>query len=85
MKWQEPPRSKSGPKGNKSKYLAIMAELQQHPGEWALVLEQQAGRAFTTWVHQGRSPWVEGEYEATSRINPVKGFDVYVRYIGGEQ
>jgi len=54
-----------------------MAALRARPGEWARVARSHkhasAAKRFVK-----RHP----EFEATSRLNPDKTFDLYVRFVG---
>lgn len=75
MKWQEPPQSKAGRGRAASRERdAVVAQLKEHPGRWALVQEQcRNSGAGTSWRQRG--------CEATAvRRDDGKGYDVYARW-----
>lgn len=57
----------------------IVEQLQQRPGEWALVREFAHSHSTTTWRQRG--------CEATSRTvrrNGLRGYDIYARWPTGD-
>ena len=83
LRWETPPPQTQGPVHN---WPAIAADLQQKPGEWALIaLCDTRATAGTTAKYVRESfyePLKTGVYEAKSRT--VDGeFRVYARYMGG--
>lgn len=76
--WKDPPPAQNG--GNQAgKWAAIRAQLMERPGVWALVASNASA---------GMAPWQprRAGFEVTTRsagTNPPR-FDVYMRYVGGD-
>lgn len=72
--WQDPPPSRSNTPKWRS---AVIAELKQHPGAWALV---EPGKSSGSYAYL----WRRKGCEATSRlVRPADGkpcFDIYARW-----
>lgn len=69
IEWKEPPPAKTGSAASR-RIRNICAELDAHPGQWALVGRYAAPSMATSWRKLG--------YESTSR-KVDGGFDIYVR------
>lgn len=74
--WTDPPERTRG-RGAKSKYAPIVAELQAHPGKWALV-----ARAAKTSVAQSLKNL---GCETSVRANDKGGSDIYARWPVAEE
>lgn len=74
IKWQEPPEEKPGGCRTESrKRDAVVAQLKEHPGRWALVQPGVKGSSpMTGWKKRG--------CEATSRKRDDGLTDIYARW-----
>ena len=76
IEWATPPPSRAASEG-----VIFTAELRDalraRPGEWACVVRSHKS-ASAALQFAKRNP----EFEATSRQNPDKTFDLYVRFVG---
>lgn len=87
LRWEEPPVAARP--NRRSKWLPLLDELREHPGEFAVLTEDAPSAQLVTLINKGRLGDIhEGEFEATSRSNgdadeDSKGtFTIYARYLG---
>lgn len=81
IKWQEPPKPA---RGGARDWKSIFDQLRKRPGEWALVAVADHSPT-ASWIKHGRYAGTKpGEFDATSRKNAAGKFDIYARYVGGD-
>lgn len=70
--WEEPPARVSGRQASRERRETI-AQLRQHPGQWAKVLEGAAS-------HSAAAPWRKDGCEARAHRRDDEKIDVYARW-----
>jgi hypothetical protein len=84
--WKEPPPPRNGNPGRAGVWLALLAELRERPGEWALLRSYENKRTAyraANDLKRGRASkaFDPDEYEITVRSTADDGGDVYGRYL----
>jgi hypothetical protein len=90
LKAESPRPRKTGTRGSNTKTIARRQQLMSNPGEWFLWKENSrtagdSGQALRTLVGMSSIKGVSRKslpYEATSRVNEDKTWNIYVRYVG---
>lgn len=82
--WEEPPMTRWQSPEPRGRWCAVVDELKQHPGRWALIAENERNQDSAYKLNAGvLGGCRRGEVLATSRRNDDGSFRIWACYLGG--